>query len=178
MLVRALQPTDATLYRALMLEAYANEADAFTSTVEDRANEPASFWAQRIADPAGLSLAWGAWAGDALVGSVALEFYKKFKSRHKGLVIGMYVVPSARGQGVGRALLAAALAHANTKADVRVLNLTVTLGNEPAIRLYRDAGFQTFGVEPMAIATEAGFLSKVHMQRVLDHATSRPDVLV
>ena len=86
-----------------MLEAYELAADAFTSTAEERAAEPEAFWAKRIADPSGLSAAFGAFEGQELIGTVALEFAAKPKTKHKALVIGMYVTPGARSTGAGRA---------------------------------------------------------------------------
>ncbi len=158
-----LQPSDASQYRELMLEAYDLAADAFTSTAEERAAEPEAFWIKRISNPSGLSAAWGAFDGKKLIGTVALEFSAKPKTRHRALVIGMYTVPAARGSGVGHALLDAVVAHAGAKEGLLSLTLTVTEGNEPAINLYRRAGFQCFGVEPMAIRTPSGFKGKVHM---------------
>ena len=151
------------MYRSLMLEAYEFAADAFTSTADERAAEPESFWATRIADPTGMSAAFGAFDDQELVGTVALEFSEKPKTRHKALVIGMYVAPVARGTGAGRALLAAAVEYAKARDGIRLITLTVTEGNEPAVNLYRAAGFQTFGVEPMAILTPSGFKAKIHM---------------
>ena len=167
MRVALLQAPDAGRYRALMLQAYELHPDAFTSTAEERAAEPETFWIRRVADPAGLSAAFGAFVGDDLVGSVTLEFSSKPKTRHKGHVIGMYVVPAARGTGAGRALLEALIAYAQGREQVQVLTLTVTEGNEPALRLYRSFGFQVFGVEPMAILTPRGFRAKVHMTLAL-----------
>lgn len=162
-----LRPSDAAQYRELMLAAYTLAADAFTSTAEERAAEPESFWVRRIADPSGLGAALGAFEGDALVGTVAVEFSAKPKTRHKAHLIGMYVQPAARGTGAGRALVEAAIVHAQSREGVSVLQLTVTEGNEPAIRLYRAAGFEAFGVEPLAILTPSGFKSKVHMWRAV-----------
>ena len=161
--VTRLQSSDATQYRRLMLEAYELAADAFTTTAEERAAEPDSFWVMRIADPTGLSAAFGAFEEQELIGTVALEFSAKPKTRHKALVIGMYVAPAARGTGAGRALLAAAVECAKAKEGVLLLTLSVTEGNEPAINLYRTAGFRAFGVEPMAILTPSGYKGKVHM---------------
>lgn len=48
-----------------------------------------------------------------------------------------------------------------------MLSLTLTEGNEPALRLYRAVGFTTWGIEPMAIRTAAGFKGKVHMSLAL-----------
>ena len=96
MRIALLQPADVQQYRELMLEAYELAADAFTSTAEERAAEPTSYWVKRIADPSGLSAAFGAFDGQKLIGTVALEFSAKPKTKHKALVIGMYVAPAAR----------------------------------------------------------------------------------
>jgi ribosomal protein S18 acetylase RimI-like enzyme/ketosteroid isomerase-like protein len=165
--IALLQAADAVRYRGLMLQAYALAADAFTSTPEERAAEPEVFWVRRIADPTGLSVSWGAFADQALVGTVTLEFSAKPKTRHKAHVIGMYVAPQARGSGAGRALLMAAVEFAQARDGIMLLNLTVTDGNEPAIKLYRSMGFEAFGLEPMAICTPSGFKAKVLMQKVI-----------
>ncbi len=165
--IARLQPADAVPYRELMLEAYEQAADAFTSTAAERAAEPESFWTRRIADASGLSAAFGAFQGTRLVGTVALEFSVKPKTRHKALLIGMYVRPAARGQRAGSALMAAALRFAQARQGVQALTLTVTQGNEAAISLYQRFGFVAFGVEPMAILTPDGFKGKVHMWRAV-----------
>lgn len=100
--VARLQPSDATHYRNLMLEAYELAADAFISTAEERASEPESFWVNRIANTTGMSAVFGAFEGQELVGTVTLEFSAKPKTRHKAVVIGMYVAPAARGAGASR----------------------------------------------------------------------------
>jgi RimJ/RimL family protein N-acetyltransferase len=172
MRVAHLQPSDATRYRKLMLEAYELAADAFTSTAEERAAQPESFWVRRIADPKGMSAAFGAFEGQELVGTVALEFSAKPKTKHKALVIGMFVSPAVRGKGAGRALLDAAIEYARAREGILLLNLTVTEGNEAAVSLYRSAGFHAFGVEPMAILTPSGYKGKVHMCLQLRRAAS------
>lgn len=163
MRVALLTTSDAPRYRDLMLEAYAQAADAFTSTAAERAAEPPGWWEQRIASPDGLSQSFGAFAGDRLVGTVALEYSAKPKTCHSALVLGMYVQPSARRRHAGMALLQAAVAAARARPGIEVLRLTVTEGNEAAIRLYRALGFSAWGVEPQAIRTAGGFRGKVHM---------------
>lgn len=162
--VARLHAPDAAAYRRLMLQAYATEPDAFTSTAEERAPLPASFWLRRIEDPAGRSSVWGAFSGLELCGAVALERFDKPRTAHKAHLLGMYVAAAYRGQGAGRALLDAALQHARSVPDLRVVVLTVTEGNRSAMQLYQGAGFQTFGIEPLAIRTDSGFHTKVHMR--------------
>lgn len=163
MQIAPLTATDAPQYRELLLEAYVQAADAFTSTAEERRAEPMSWWAHRIAAPSGLSRSFGAFSEHLLVGTVALEFSAKPKTRHSALVIGMYVRPQARRLGAAALLMQAAIAAASARPGVRMLRLTVTEGNEPAIRLYESVGFAAWGVEPMAIQTAAGYKGKVHM---------------
>ena len=166
MRISPLTPADLSHYRALMLHAYDAAADAFTSTAAERATEPDAWWLKRIADPQGLSVAFGAFGGDdgdALVGTVTVEFSAKPKTRHKALVIGMFVHATARHRGAGRALLQAALDAARARPGVFVVTLTVTEGNTAAVSLYEACGFGAFGVEPMAIATPDGYKGKVHM---------------
>jgi RimJ/RimL family protein N-acetyltransferase len=166
--VAPLTASDAPQYRELMLQAYELAADAFTSTVAERAKEPLSWWVKRVADPLGMSVAFGAFTGDELVGTVALEFSGKPKTLHKVLIIGMYVAPNLRGSGAAKALLDAAIDCAKSRDGTLLLTLTVTEGNGPAIRLYEAAGFQAFGTEPMAIRTPDGFKAKVHMSLRLE----------
>lgn len=161
--VARLTASDAQRYRALMLHAYAAAADAFTSTPEERAADPDAWWVTRIADPKGLSIAFGTFHDDELIGTTTIEFSAKPKTRHKAHLIGMFVSEAARGLGAGKALVQAALAAARARPGVRVVTLTVTEGNLPAIALYESCGFKAFGTEPMAIATPDGFKSKVHM---------------
>ena len=167
MQINLLTASDAAQYRELMLEAYVLAADAFTSTAEDRAKEPLSWWVKRIAHPDGLCVAFGASEGGALIGTVALEFSAKPKTKHSALLIGMYVCQRARGTGVAIALLQAAVSHAVARPGINVITLTVTEGNAPALRLYRQAGFAAWGTEPMAILTPSGYKGKVHMWRAV-----------
>ena len=151
----------AMAYKALMLHAYEQAADSFTSTLQERALHPDSWRCNRIADLAGLSVVWGAFAGQALVGTVSLEF--SAKTRHKALVVAMFVHENFRGHGLARQLMQAAVAYGMGRQGLRVLQLEVTQGNAAAEQLYQSLGFQPYGVEPMAVWTANGFKSKVHM---------------
>jgi ribosomal protein S18 acetylase RimI-like enzyme len=81
--------------------------------------------------------------------------------RHKGFIWGMYVRPEARGAGVGRALLQAAIAHATGR--VEQLKLDVVADNAAALALYRAAGFIAYGTEPRALKLGEIYLDEVLM---------------
>jgi ribosomal protein S18 acetylase RimI-like enzyme len=172
--IAPLGAADAPAYRQLMLEAYVQAADAFTSTAEERAAEPLAWWVQRIGTAGGPHQCFGAFEHGRLVGTVGLEFASKPKTRHSALVIGMYVQPAARRLGAGRALLQALLAAAAARPGLLLLRLTVTEGNEAAIGLYQSVGFVAWGVEPLAIRTPSGYKGKVHMVLRLASPTPTP----
>ena len=175
--IAALTAADALPYRELMLEAYEQAADAFTSTAEERAKEPLAWWVHRIAPPSGLGQSFGAYLEGRLVGAVALEYSAKPKTRHAAHVLGMYLQPVARRSGAAAGLMRAVIEAANARPEVQMLRLTVTEGNEPAIRLYRAMGFSAWGTEPNAILTPTGFKAKVHMSWMLRDGAAQPDPL-
>ncbi|WP_042434832.1 GNAT family N-acetyltransferase [Streptacidiphilus anmyonensis] len=66
---------------------------------------------------------------------------------HIRAIQGLLVAPEARGLGLGRALLHAALARARAEGALRV-TLRVLAGNTVARSLYETAGFEVTGVQP------------------------------
>ena len=161
--VTVLRASNATQYKAIMLHAYEHAADAFTSTPAEREREPDNWWIDRISDPTGLKIAFGVFDGSVLVGTAALEFSAKRKTRHKALIIGMYVLPEWRKNGIARTLVRAAIDYCRMREGIRAIQLEATEGTIPAIALYRDLGFIEFGVEPLGLLTESGYRSKLHM---------------
>lgn len=164
MTIRRLVPADAPAYRSLMLEAYARHPDAFTSSAEERAALPLSWWEARTSeDPFANELVFGAFDAGRLVGAAGLSFETRDKTRHKANLFGMYVAPGARKGGVGRQLVEAVLGHARRRGGIRLIQLTVSDGNAGARKLYERCGFVQFGLEPMAVALGDAFVAKVHM---------------
>lgn len=147
-----------------MLEAYENHPEAFTSSPAERSTLPLAWWETRL-DPApgAPMVVLGAFDGDALVGTVGIDFEKRIKARHKALLIGMMVAPPWRGRGLGRDLVLAALAQARLRPGVVLVQLTVTETNREARTLYERCGFVEFGVEPKAVAVGGTFVAKSHM---------------
>ncbi len=105
---------------------------------------------------------FGAFVAGELAGAVGLLRDARRKRRHAGEIVAMYVRPEFVRRGVGRRLLAHALAVARAAGIVQ-LTLTVTQGNDAARRLYAATGFVPFGVEPRAIAVDGTYHAKEHM---------------
>ncbi|PIB64777.1 GNAT family N-acetyltransferase [Pseudomonas sp. 2822-17] len=163
--IRALGAADAQVYRALMLQAYEVYPQAFTSSVAERALMPLSWWEKRLDNP--LDRLLGGFEGDELAGIVGLAFEPREKARHKVTLFGMYVTEAYQRKGLGRRLVEAALDEARQHPRLKVIQLTVTAGNDAAFALYQRCGFVQYGLEPLAVRVGVEYFDKIHMWREL-----------
>lgn len=112
---------------------------AFGSTLEKESPLPEENWRARLADPTRLRLV--AEANGRVIGTVGGG-----PSEVGGVanLTSMWVHPSARGQGVGSALVAAVLEWAHESGFEQVF-LWVAEGNSDAEHLYERHGFHRTG---------------------------------
>ena len=126
---------------------------------------PADFEASHIKDLQQLNgLLFGAFNDkDDLIGVVGLRQEQLLKTRHKGLIWGLYVSTGYQGSGVGKGLLEAALTHARGLSGLEQLYLVVGEHNTRARRLYESLGFKPFGLEPRELKVAGKLYNGVHM---------------
>lgn len=123
---------------------------AFGADLEETRARPLAHFEERASnEPENFII--GAFAADELVGSAGGMRDREPKRRHLALVWGMYVHPSQRGCGLGRLLLGTVLERLRRIEGVEQVQLAVTAGNEPALKLYESAGFRVYGREPAAL---------------------------
>jgi len=144
-LIRPLRQDDLPLYHPLRLEALRCHPEAYGSSFEE---EQASDLSHMIGNRPNVTL--GAFVDDALVGTAGLIVSQKLKQRHKGHVVGVYVAPAWRRTGLAQALTERLIDEARS-ARLVALMLSVTVGNEAARRLYLNAGFVPYGIEPRSL---------------------------
>jgi RimJ/RimL family protein N-acetyltransferase len=162
MQIRRLTPADASGFQALRLAALLEAPSAFGSSYEEEKALPASAIERRLAlhqDRA----AFAAFEKETPIGLIGLARESHSKLSHKALIWGMYVIPGARGKGIGRALLLEALSLARSVPGIRQVNLCVNARNAGAIRLYESVGFESFGCEPGAMLVEGELHDQIHM---------------
>ena len=146
--IRALTADEWPLWKALRIAALADSPDSFGETLEYAQQRDDASWIEFAAGAgtaerrALIASADGRAAG---MGQVRLTRAQQVHAH----LYAMWVDPSARGHGAGRALLNAALDWAR-QSDAVDMTLRVTEGNLPAIALYRATGFRATGVrEPI-----------------------------
>ena len=159
--IRRLTQADAAAYRHLRLEALRRHPEAFSSDFATELQMSTETFAARMPSPPGGLFGGfvGNGTGEMLGGMAGLVVQPRAKLRHKGLLVGMYVAPLHRRSGLARALVRQVIDHARA-AGLHVLQLGVTVGNEPARRLYRQLGFHPYGVERDALCVDGRFLDE------------------
>ena len=150
--ITILTPADYDAYFALRLAgleefplAFTTDADAWRGA--DRAVIE-RLLARSAAEPG--APIFGAWSAGALIGLLAMRQEERPTVRHKATLIGFYVAPTHRDQGVGRALLSALLAHGRHVSGLQQLRAVVNSSCTAALALLPAVGFRQFGVEERA----------------------------
>jgi ribosomal protein S18 acetylase RimI-like enzyme len=80
-------------------------------------------------------------------------FYRRMeeKTRHRGVIWGVYVKSDFRRQGIARALMSAVISRARTQVGLEQITLAVSSERPAAKALYASLGFTSCQLEPRAL---------------------------
>lgn len=144
--------TDAEKYRRIRLESLKNVPEAFASSYGEEEDLSIEEWTTKLQSKS--SFTYGAFAEGELVGIITLYEEELNKLRHRAHIGAMYVSPSQRGLGLGKALMEEAIMKAKRIEGVEQVYLAVVSTNESAKRLYSSLGFEVFGSEKKGLKLE------------------------
>lgn len=161
--IRPLEKSEAELFHSFRLRGLRECPEAFGSTYEEESVQTPEEVRERF-PCAEENFVLGAFDGAGrLVGVAGFYRHKHLKLRHMGVVWGMYVDPSERGRGVGRALLSALVERAAGLEGLERIALDVVVGVEAARRLYLSQGFRPYAVEERAMKKDGVYYDLEHM---------------
>jgi RimJ/RimL family protein N-acetyltransferase len=168
--LRQLAKEDVVSYRRVRLLGLMESPAAFSASYAHEEKMSLDDFARRL-EPTPVHWVVGAFEDAELVGVIGFMRDGGDKLRHKGFIWGMYVIPTARGRGVGRAICEEALRRIDALPGLRSVRLSVAISNEVALRLCEKVGFIRYGEEHEALCVDGVFHSQYHMVRKLDAPT-------
>jgi len=158
---------DAQAFREIRIESSREAPESFRATEEEMRAKPVDVFRNQLSDREGEPLFIGAFEEGRLVGVAALFFEEGQKLSHKATVGSVFVTPSFRTKGIGRALMTELIKIAKQDRKLERLNLTVSTTDKTAIKLYESLGFSIFGTEPRAALVNGKGYDEHHMQCTL-----------
>jgi len=161
--IRRLTAADLESYRDIRLEGLRLNPEAFGSSYEEERARPAEEFVRRLSRGPGAM--FGAFFSEAigrtdLVGTAGCYLDDTIKSRHKLLLVGMYVRPRYRRMGLGGRLAGCVLEHARKTPGIVVVQLGVACDNHAARALYDRLGFKVYGIERKALKIGERFIDE------------------
>lgn len=144
MKIRLLTVDDWRIWKDIRLEALQNSPENFGSAYEEE-----STWSDaEFQDGLTKSNIFGAFIDNKLAACAGFYSLTSLKTKHRGVIWGMYTRSEYRKQGVASALIQTVITHA--KNHVIQLHLTCVTNNLGGIRFYQKQGFKIYGTEPRA----------------------------
>lgn len=158
-----LTPADAPAYVALRREMLADSPWAFLASPEqDRGCDVEKVRASLARSDAAI-VAVKAEGGGELVAAAGVVREEALKRRHIAIIWGVYVQASARGTGLGRAVVTRAMDVAKSWEGIASIHLAVNANAPAAKKLYESLGFREWGFEPDAVRIGAASYGEYHM---------------
>lgn len=152
--------------KQLRLEALHTEPSAYASSYEDELAFSDNVWTDRVraASEGDYSIALYAEIGGRLVGMVGTSWSDRLKMRHVAEVYAVYVKPSHRGKGIGKALMRRLLGELKALPQIEKVKLGVTDGNEAAVALYLHLGFEIVGQAKRELQVDGRYYDLQNME--------------
>jgi ribosomal protein S18 acetylase RimI-like enzyme len=154
MKIKILTQEDWQIWKSIRLEALKNSPENFGSSYEEERNWPDSDFQNGLTK----SDIFGVFLDNKLVSCAGFYSLNSAKTKHRGVIWGMYTKTEYRKQGIASALIQTIMKHA--KSRVTQLHLTCASSNFGAMALYQKQGFKIYGTEPQALKIEDTFFDE------------------
>jgi len=153
-------------YKELRLHALKDAPLAFSSSFEDALNKVDGHWMGHLKDDK-MSISLFAKSGGKLVGMGAAIFDKKRKTRHIAELVGFYVNPDYRGQGIASKLIEEIIKRIQERPEIKKIKLSVITTQKAGVKLYEKYDFKIAGELKKEFALDGKHYDMYIMERIL-----------
>jgi ribosomal protein S18 acetylase RimI-like enzyme len=145
--VRRIRASEWRQYRRLRLEALKDSPLAFVEQYEESSERPDEFWRDRVEGGASgdASSTFVAVHAGRFIGKATCLVEAEITEYVSAHIVGVYVTPEWRGQGVAEELVTAAIRWAREAPRADRIRLYVMETNDRAVAFYRRIGFVPTG---------------------------------
>lgn len=175
MILRKLEPQDVEAFWSLRLKSLKEHPESFGSNYEDASLTGMDEVRRRFPNSADQFLLGAFGENNELMGMIGFRRESSRNLAHKGMLWGVYVDSAHQGKGIATALLRHVLEEVRSLDGLEQVYLAVVTVNEPAVRLYRSAGFEIFGTEPNALKIGGEYYDEYWMVCKLEMTDSRSE---
>jgi len=148
-------------YKNLRLQALKDASQAFLDDVVETKQRPKKEWQDKLKN------VYFAEENNQLIGMITIYQDKRSKLKHIMNVVGFYVLPEYRGQGVGKALLTEVIKKTKQIKEIKKMQLGVVTTQESAYQLYLNLGFKKVGEQKYAVKVGDRYFDEYLMEMYL-----------
>ena len=159
--IRLLDLPDENEFIRVRREALINDPEAFGASPEEEVESAYRFFKNAVEKEREFMV--GAFDGDLLIGLTGFVQERHIKSKHRGIIWGVYVDPNYRGRGLGSQILELVIKTAFSFPEIELITLGVSSVNKPAKGLYESFGFKTFGDNYKALLVDGKYINEYLM---------------
>jgi len=149
--IRLFTEQDAQTLWDLRMQALEIDPWSFVDSPEELRSISVEEFAARLRADDAENFIVGAFEQQTAVGMVGCYQEVPMKRRHKAWIWGVFVTPAARGRGIARSLMQAAIERTKMIVGIDMVMLTVAVDQPAPRKLYESLGFRSIGVEPKGI---------------------------
>jgi len=158
-------------YKDLRLKALQLEPSAFGSSYEEEVVWKDEKWINTLKEikEGKTQIGYFADVEGKLVGMMFAKFNQHIKMNHVALIVGVFVDPEFRGQGVAKSLMKTLLEDLESRPEIVRIWLDVECQRIPALNLYKSFGFRTIGTLEKSLKVNDKFYDYFEMEKIVNN---------